>query len=474
MNILLLNPPTKEGKAFIREGRCNQEQGVWSTLWPPISLATAAAVLEDLGNSVEVLDCPAQNISFEALLNKIKTSDFALIVWSTATPSIAGDLSLADEIKTINPEVKTAVFGTHVTALARECLAGVKGLDFIIRNEPEQSLGELAQILEKGESVHSIPGISFKDEAGDVVHNPFRAFIENPDSLPFPAWHLLDLTRYRLPLLGEKFVILAPVRGCPYPCTFCTARTYYGTKLRKKSTGRVIDEIRYDRERFGIRQFFIWADTFTADREYVAGFCRKIIDSGLSIRWTCNSRVDSVDPELLALMARAGCWMISFGIESANQNVLDAAGKKISADQARKAVDAASAAGIKVAGHFVLGLPGDTPAGIRQTIAFSLSLNLDTAQYYCAVPFPGSPLYRTALKQGWVTEEVSFEEFRQDHAVMHLPGLAPERVDRYRKKAYLKFYFRPARILALLRLIRIQSLGATVKGGLNFLRWVLP
>jgi anaerobic magnesium-protoporphyrin IX monomethyl ester cyclase len=473
MKILLLNPPTHDGKAFIREGRCNQEQGVWSTLWPPVSLATAAAVLEGTGNTVAVLDCPAQSISRPELLEKVKADAYDLIAWSTATPSIAGDLALADEIKTIHPEVKTAVFGTHVTALAQDCLADVKGLDFIIRNEPEETLAELINVLEKGGSIDTAAGISFKDPAGAVVHNPPRAFIANPDSLPFPAWHLLDLDKYKLPLLGEKFLILSPIRGCPYPCTFCTARTYYGSKLRKRSIQRVIDEIEYDRDRFGIREFFIWADTFTADREYVVCFCRKVIDSRLSIRWTCNSRVDTVDPELLALMARAGCWMISYGIESANQKVLDAAGKRISTGQSRKAVEAAKAAGIKVSGHFVLGLPGDTPDSVKETIAFSLSLNLDTAQYYCAVPFPGSALYEMAKKQNWMPEDTPFEAFRQDKAVMHLPGLDPEQVGFYRKKAYLKFYLRPARMLSLLRLIRMQSLAASLKGGLNFFRWTL-
>jgi anaerobic magnesium-protoporphyrin IX monomethyl ester cyclase len=473
MKILLLNPPTREGKAFIREGRCNQEQGVWATLWPPVTLAAAGAVLEHAGKEVTVLDCPALQMTRIDLLKKIAHVSYDLIAWSTATPSISEDLDLADEIKAIRPEINTVVFGAHVTALAQECLMQKPRLDYIVRNEPEQSLVELANALEKREAVATVAGISFREASGEVIHNPARAFIENLDSLPFPAWHLLDLDRYRLPLLGEKFLILSPIRGCPYPCTFCTAHTYYGKKLRKRSPARMIEEIRYDTDRFGIQQFFIWADTFTADKAYVAEFCTRIIENRISIGWTCNSRVDTVDRELLELMKKAGCWMISYGIESADQKVLDEAGKKITADQARKAVDAARQAGIKVSGHFVLGLPGDTEDSIRKTVDFSLSLNLDTAQYYCAVPFPGSALYTLAGNRGWIDGNTPFEAYRQDQAVMQLPGLDPKEVDAWRKKAYIKFYFRPGCILALMRLMRLRTIPATLKGGISFLRWAM-
>ncbi|MDY6837297.1 MAG: radical SAM protein [Thermodesulfobacteriota bacterium] len=471
MNILLLNPPTFDNKAYIREGRCNQEQGAWTTLWPPVSLATAASMLEQKGHNVKVLDCAAREIHLRALLKKVRTGRFPLIIWSTATPSIKSDLALADQIKKMESRVTTAVFGTHVTTLARECLEATEGLDVVIRHEPEASIVDLADCLEDKGPLEEVAGISYKSSDGEIIHNPERPFIQDLDSLPAPAWHLLDLERYRLPLKGDKFLILSPVRGCPYACTFCTAQTYYGKRLRRKSVSKVMEEIRYIIDRFNISEFFVWADTFTADRDYVTEFCQAISDKEWAIGWTCNSRVDTVDRALLAAMAKAGCWMISYGIESGTQEILDTARKRITLGQCREAVRMAKAAGIKVAGHFVLGLPGETEATLKETLAFALTLDLDMAQFYCAVPFPGSSLFEWARAQGWI-EGKGFDEFRQDNAVMNLPGLSPSIVNDYRKKAFSRFYLRPSRFLQMWNMAKMRSIGETIRGGLRFMKWM--
>jgi len=470
MKILLLNPPGYENKAFIREGRCNQEQGVWATLWPPVTLATAGAVLENEGHSVTILDCAAQGISVNSLLSRIRTGGFGFIVWSVGTPSIHSDLALANAIKKIDLSVKTAVLGTHVTALAGESLRMTAALDFIIRNEPEHTLAVLAGYLARNRRIKDIRGLSYRSGDGCIVHCPSRPFISEPEQLPFPAWHLLDLEKYKLPLSGAKFLMLAPVRGCPYNCTFCSARTYYGSRLRKLSPSRMVAEIAYDIQRFDIRQFFIWADTFTADKDYVARFCSEIHKNGLDIAWTCNSRVDTVDPELLHQMADAGCWMISYGIEAGSQQVLNQVKKKITVSQARKAVKLTHQAGIMAAGHFVLGLPGETEKTMQKTLQLALELELAIAQFYCAVPIPGAPLYHTALRRGWI-ENKSFHQFRQDNAVMDLPGLAPAVVNAFRKKCYQRFYLRPGQLLKMAGLLKGASLADLLKGGLNFVRW---
>ena len=471
VKILLMNPPGFNGREFIREGRCNQEEGAWGTLWPPITLATTAAMLEEKGNEVKIFDCAAQKIRIADLMSKISERNFRLIILATATPSIDNDLFLVTEISRAVPGAKIAVIGTHVTALANDCLSRTEGLDFVIRNEPEESLGFLVNALRCGNGFKGIRGISYKDGDGKVFHNPSRPFIQDLDSFPFPAWHLLDLEKYKLPLIGEKFLILAPIRGCPYSCTFCTAQTYYGGKLRKKSALKVVDEIVYNIERFNINQFFIWADTFTADRNYVKKICEVIQERRLRIGWTCNSRVDTVDLDLLKQMARAGCWMISYGLESGNQTTLDIVKKKISLRQSRDAVNMANDAGIKVAGHFLLGLPGESEKDLDETIRFALSLDIEMAQFYCAVPYPGSSLYSLASNNGWI-EGRSFKGFRQDNAVMNLPGLDSSVVNDYRRSGYLKYYLRPKMLLRIFDLMRTAGIGKTIKGGVRFIKWV--
>jgi len=471
MQILLFNPPAYKNKPFIREGRCNQECGVWSTLWPPITLATAGAVLESNGYIIDILDCSAQGIKTDELLLTITKNDYKLIVWTSATPSITSDLKIANKIKYINPETITATIGTHVTALSEKCLNETIGLDIIIRNEPEYTLLELCSCIKDKKEINTISGISFKKSDGSIFHNPNRGFIKELDNLPFPAWHHLDLSCYKLPLIGEKFLIISPIRGCPYQCTFCTAQTYYGKKLRKRSPKIVIEEIKYNLNRFGINHFFIWADTFTADKEYVSQFCTLLEKNNLEIRWTCNSRVDTVDKNMLKYMARNGCWMISYGIESGNQDILDSVKKSITLNQVKKAVINAKLAGIKIAGHFILGFPDENEKTIKDTIRFALSLNLEVTQFYAAVPFPGSSLYENAIVNGWIKGQ-KFEDFSQNNAVMNLPGLPPAKVNHYRRKGNLKLYLNPFRFLKLANALNLKSFNSIFKSALSFIRWI--
>lgn len=470
MNILLLNPPAEQDKKFIREGRCTQEQGAWGTLWPPITLASIGAVLEKAGHAVRIIDCPAANMNFEQLLKELQLFKPRLVIWSSGTPSIAGDLGFSSLIKKTLPAAVTAVFGTHVTALDRQCLEAAPGLDCILRNEPELTAAELAEAVMQDRPFSGIAGLTWRDEAGHIQAEPARPFLDDPDSLPFPAWHLLSSHEYLLPLKGRPFLIIAPQRGCPFNCTFCTCQTFYGKKLRLRSTAGIIAEIRYDMERFGVRDFFFWAETFVVDRQHVAELCQGLLDAGLAISWTCNSRIDIVDADLLKLMARAGCWMISYGIESADQKVLDAVGKGTRVEQAARAVGLARAAGLKTAGHFIFGLPGDSPEAMKKTRRLARSLKLDVAQFYSAVPFPGSRLYDEALAKGWI-ENGDFTSFCQSSSVMRLPGLAPETVDRNRAAAYRRFYLNPMTWLRTLRLFEWEGFKNLLRTAGAFLRW---
>jgi len=470
MKVLLLNPPSSDNKKFIREGRCTQEQGVWATLWPPLSLATMGAVLEEAGHVVKIVDCAAQEMNRDAVGHLMREFFPEAVIWSTGTPSIESDLELASFIKGCDDKVSTAVFGTHVTVLDKECLTAFPAIDCIIRNEPEMTLGALVTTLAEGGRLADVAGITFRTDTGTISANPPRPFIEDLDSLPLPAWHLLDLDRYRLPLKGKRFLMVAPLRGCPFNCSFCTCQTYYGKKLRKRSVESLLKEIEYDGERFGMRDFFIWAETFVVDRAYVAALCRGIIERGLRISWTSNSRVDTVDRELLTLMAQAGCWMISYGIESGSQKILDESHKGTTLEQAAEAVRYAREAGIKTVGHFILGLPGETEASLKQTINYARSLPLDLAQFYCAVPFPGSRLYDRALEEGWITRP-DYSCFKQDCALMELPTISSDEVNRYRTLAYKRFYGNVRSICKTLTLINWKDAGRLVTAARDFWKW---
>jgi anaerobic magnesium-protoporphyrin IX monomethyl ester cyclase len=453
MKVLLLNPPAR--KKFIREGRCTQEQGMWTVLWPPLSLAMIAAVLEGDGHEVKLIDCPAEGVDINELCASLVRFSPDLCLWSTATPTIESDLALARRVKEEAPECRTAIFGTHPTALPTECLEKEENLDFIIRNEPEETARELAEVISRGSDFSPIKGLSYRDEE-EIIHNPARGFIDELDSLPDPAWHFINLDSYRLPLDGRRFLIVAPIRGCPYPCTFCTTGVYYGRKARKRSVPRVLSEIKNDIERYGVGDFLFWADTFTIDKKYAASLCRAIIEEKLDISWVANSRVDTVDKELLALMRKAGCFMISYGIESGSKEVLRKARKGITRDDIKMAVRSAKEAGIKVVGHFIIGLPGETKKTAEDTILFSKDLELDFAQFYCAAPFPGSELYNIAKEEGWITGDFSY--FSQRQAVMELSYFSRRDCMRARRKAYRRFYFQPRVFFGILKKAKIGDI----------------
>lgn len=467
MRILLLNPPTPDGKGFIREGRCTQEGGVWTTLWPPISLANIGAVLERDGHEVEAMDAASLGYPREQLLSDIAAHPPDAVVWSTGTPSIAVDLALADEIRACAPDSRTAVFGTHVTALDESSLEQTPGLDAIFRNEPEATVSEWVSRLEDRSSWSSIQGLSYRDAAG-FHRNPDRPFLSDLDALPDPAWHLFDLDVYRLPLKGTRFLMVTPHRGCPYPCSYCTAQTFYGAKLRRRSIERVRDEIERNVKVHDVREHFFWSDTFTIDKRYVLDLCEAI--EPLGVTWASNSRVDTLDDELAAAMRKAGCWMLSFGIESGDQALLDAVGKRAEVEQAEQAVATAKRAGIKVAGHFVLGLPGETAESLDKTLALAKRLPLDFEQFYCAVPFPGSRLYDEAREKGWLGD-APFDQFRQDEALLELPGLSPEEVMKYRERAYRRFYSRPRVAIGALSMLSPKNIGHVASSLRRFIGW---
>jgi radical SAM superfamily enzyme YgiQ (UPF0313 family) len=435
-HILLFNPPDPGSHKHTREGRCTQVAGFWATQWPPVSLATTAAFLEIDGHMVRVVDFPAVNRNTTDLLRLIEIERPDIAVWSTGTPTLESDLSLARKIKHTAPATITAVLGTHVSVQPQRVLE-TSSVDAVIRREPEQTIRELCRKV-NGDR-HAIDGVSYR-EAGTakIRHNPDREFL-SPNEIPPPAWHLLDLRPYRLPLRGHNFLIVAPIRGCSYPCNFCTAAIYYGKKPRLRPVSLVVDEIEANIAQHRVHDYFVWADTFTIDRQYVSRFCQTLISRGLNISWACNSRVDTVDRDLLALMRKSGLWMISFGIESGNQAILDQTGKNITVQQSRTAVQTAHALGIKTSGHFILGLAGETQTTMQDTLQLALELPLDIAQFYAAAPFPGTGLHAQAIEKRWLTGEGSVSQSR---AAMHLPGLSAREVDRFRKQAYRKFYLR--------------------------------
>ena len=325
MKIFLLNPTGPNGRAFTREGRCTQAAGVWGTTWPPLSLATCAALLDQAGHRVRVLDAAVTDPTGRVTKHVLREFAPDLVAWTTGTPTMVSDLSLGKRIKRLLPQAFTCVLGTHASALPEEALA-FGGVDAVVRGEPE---GPLSALAAAGlQDLQTIDGLSFLQRPeGEIAHNPSAVPLE-VSRIPAPAWHLLDVRAYRLPLKGRPFLMTAPIRGCPYACSFCTAPLYYGPAASKAPGGACLDEIEANVVEHGVRDLFIWAEHLsrpTAPTSWT--FAMECWSGASTSPWTCNSRVDTVDLDMLIRMHRAGCWMISFGLESGSQAILDRCGK---------------------------------------------------------------------------------------------------------------------------------------------------
>jgi len=470
MNVLLINPPAVDKIKIVREGRCMQREDAWGTSWAPLTLATIGAILKEAGFTIRIKDCAKEEIDKKGLQRIVKEFKPRLVIINTATPSINNDLSSALFIKEVNPSVKTAFFGIHVTALDSQSFKEHPYIDFIIRREPEYTACDLAIAIGDGTPYENIDGITWQRN-GSIVRNKDRKFIEDLDCLPYPAWEDINIALYKMPITGEMFLLVMASRGCPFSCTFCAAHTLYGKKRRFRSAVRIVDEIVYVKKKFGVSSFLFWAEGFVADKNRVYEICDEIIKRGLKFKWVANSRVDVVDLPLLRKMKEAGCWMIGYGIESGNQDILDTTKKGIMLSQIEDAVKLSKQADLKITAHVIVGIPGETRLHILKTSSFINKLGVDFLQLYCCVPFPGSPLYEQTKKNGCISNN-DWRMFEQNFCVLTTPQISAQEVMKLRKKILRGFYLSPKKILHVVRDIKsLRELKNFLIMAKNFNHW---
>jgi len=439
VKIALLNPPYPY--KVVREGRCQHETAIWDSIYPPLSLATLASFLRE-AHTVTILDAIAEGLDLDHVLSRLLLFRPDLVIASISTPTVKDDLETLRQVKA-RTGCRTAVFGVHATYFAEDLLRQTD-IDFAFLNDPEFAALHIAS------GAPGPPPGAVSRRNGQLLRQP----PPRDQALHFkvPAWDLVDLNRYKIPIKGKKYVLVSTARGCPFNCTFCVVPYYNGRKVRFRTVAEVMEELRAV-SRY-VNQVFFYTDLFTFRKEYVMELCQEMIRQGLRLEWICNSRVDTFDREMADIMKRSGCWMVSFGIESGSQKILDLCDKKITLEQSRRAVAAARQAGLISIGHFVLGFPGETRETLRETIRFSRKVNPDFVEFYIATPFPGSRLFeslKSGLPQDW-------EKIRYDYD----PYRYPFDLAKARRRAYLGFYLRPAKMASYLRLFglkKILSLG---------------
>lgn len=463
----LIYPPTG---LYDRADRCQApiESETVFMIRPPMDLAYMAAALERDGIACRIADYPAERKDWNQFKRDFKEWAPEMLVVSSVVPTFERDCAAFRIAKEFLPGIRTVIKGFVEGAEGGEELRRHPELDILVHGEPEFAVAEIAT----GRPLATIAGITYRDGTNIAVTPP-RSPLANLDLLPFPARHLLNLDLYRMPDTRRRLGIVLASKGCPFNCIFCLVPRLYGQRVIFRSPVSLVDEIEQCVNEFGIRDFWFRADTFTLNKQWVIEVCKAMIHKKLRIRWTTNSRVDTIDAERLDWMKRAGCFAIGFGIESGNQEILDKIQKGITLDQCRNAVRLCKERGILTYLFFMIGLPWESRETVRQTVAFARELDGDICNFSIAYPFPGSGLYRIAIENNLIASGTTAKGDYSTPAMGTL-FLAREEVARLEKWANRKLLLRPAHAVRVLLKLRSPSAALRyIRGGIRMLRYSL-
>ncbi|MFH1464969.1 MAG: radical SAM protein [Pseudomonadota bacterium] len=408
--------------------------GLAVTHSPPLNLAMLAASLRARGHRVQVWDLevgPRRD-----LVAELRRAAPDLVGVTFRTPQWEQALALATLVRNVLPAARSIAGGPHASALPGSCvLSG--GFDLALQGEGEGALGALAD----GAAPAAIPGLHWP--GGHCPAPP--AALADLDALPLPAWEDYELAAYGGSLVtrGAPVADLESSRGCPFGCIYCS-KAVFGRRFTPLSPARFLEGVD-QAQAAGFRSFNLVDDTFTTERARAVAICEGLLRRPRPLPWTCTNglRVDAVDEDLLRLVARAGCRLVAFGLESGSQERLAAVGKGTNLAQGRAAVEAAHAAGLTTVGYFMLGLPGETEASLRETIAFACSLPLDFAKFALTMPLPGTPLWRRWRAHLASPFDPGMSAYRTAEAWFDHPDLPWEALHRAHRLAHRAFYGRP-------------------------------
>jgi anaerobic magnesium-protoporphyrin IX monomethyl ester cyclase len=497
VDIMLVNPPTPDGGYWIRTqhrvGRRTRENMVW----PQVSLAQMAALLYPT-YKVKIVDANAERMGWQEFAKLIDKYQPKYYMTQITAPTLENDMYGCFLAK--SRDVITIAFGTHVTPIPRESMRPYPSLDFVLVGEPDLLIRDLLDNLEgkieqRSDEInrlfmehdpsyesainedgtvdmHKIKGLAWRN-ADEIVVNFPRPFIKDLDDLPIPMHELLPLQEYRMPLIKGPFTFIVTSRGCPAGCTYCIKHVSYQYTARIRSPELIMEEL-WQLKKLGINNIHMYADLFTVNRDQVVDLCQRMIAGNINLKWTCNSRVDYVDEEMLKLMGQAGCWLISWGIESGNEQILKHAHKGAYPDKAERALVWAKKAGIKNWGYFIIGLPGETEETIQETIAFSKKLPLDIALFHVAAPYPGTPFFFEVVENGWFRPGTRWEQVDMDKGtVLDYPNLPAERLLYWQKRAWREWAFRPGPILTYIKMLLsdYSTFRSALSVGIQHLVW---
>ena len=454
--VILISPPLSPEKQAGKLANIVNVQ-------PTLGIGYIASVLLKNNFEVEIIDCYLKNYTFDQVGELINQKNPDAIGITSTIININDSLKMAEYLKESFPKINLVVGGPQLTADIKGTFENSR-FDFGIYGEGEYAALELFQNLrDKKNSFNSILNLVWRKEK-EIIINPVRPYIKNLDDLPQPARHLYPhINEYHpVPASYKRLPVgqMITSRGCPNQCIFCD-RSVFGNHYRAHSAEYVLNEIESLINDYGAKEIRFMDDTFSLLPKRVEEICQGIHDRKLDITWSCLTRVDRVNLELLKKMKKTGCWQVIFGLETGDPEILKTVKKGTTLEQARKAVKWAKQVGMETRATFILGLPGENAETIKKTVNFAKELDLDVVNFFTVVLYPGNELYQIAKKEGKILH-TQYDQYTSliDTNSTKLHYLPEDMTEEELKKAvswaYHSYYLRP--LFLIKKILRIRSI----------------
>jgi anaerobic magnesium-protoporphyrin IX monomethyl ester cyclase len=428
MKVLVLNPPNKV--RIQRRYMCSYNAP--NFLLPPQELMALAGIAKSLDDiEVFLIDAIADGLDLHETQERISSIHPDLIIAIHGFECFEDDMNTLNKIKELNREATLVLFGYYASLFHEEILQKTL-IDIIVIGEPDLIFKNLLEVLSNRGNLSEVDGIAYKANK-EIYLKPGDGRIPHPDMLPMPAYELLHADKYFEPFLKPPFGLIQSARGCPYSCNYCVRS--FGKRLTYRTSDQIIDELKFLKSTHGIKSFRFIDDTFTVHTNRVLEVCKKMIEQKINLEWSCLSRVDVLNEEMIDSMKKAGCIRIDFGIESGSERVLEALNKSIDLKKALCTIQKCKSAGIETLAFFIVGAPNEEEKDFEESVNFSIEANFDYIIVSELIPYPGTKMFET------VVEQIDFQLFPYKNHWSD-PSIR-ERNKRREKKFYKRFYFRP-------------------------------
>ncbi|MEW6363880.1 MAG: radical SAM protein [Acidobacteriota bacterium] len=410
----------------------------------PLGIAYIAAVLEQAGYDVRLIDADAENIEIPHVLQRMRDYRPDVVGFSILTP--LADIALEICRKAKKELDFVSVFG-NVHATTYPEMARLDGVDYVCHGEGEYAMLELVRAIEGGKDPHGVPGFYYADADGNLVNTGVRARLQL-DEIPFPARHLLPMQRYsyEFPIYSDRRRVYASAnfsRGCVYKCTFCSSPSQWESKVTYRSAENIVAELKELKDNFGVNTFYIRDEVFTINKKNVVSICQKMIEERLDMHWFCYGRADHIDEATLTYMRDAGCMMVKIGVETGDPEIMKLIKKGETLDQLERAFRLCDKLGLYTHASFMIGHPWDSRDSVQRTIDFAKKLNADTTVFPISTPFPGTELWDIVKRENLLLTEDFSQYGYIESPVAKTLHLDAHQIVSLQKKALRQYYLRP-------------------------------